>query len=463
MRWRQKKMNKKYMLGSILCILLMLVSTQTLLLNIVRSDPPIHDGEAYVGNLWMSELNVSSILEKVDFIGIGHANATDDYVTWENGEGEIVANWTVDIETEYHPDYCVIFSLMAYNIDDNNSEMDIDCSVVNYNANTRYNESGQLRLNIQFDQDFIKNNTEATLVCYLNAAVKINNTEEAVNFTTWGQDRCVVGVVLDSEISEEPYSRFMTEANSEFPNMWSWLPGWNESNRFDDEEDMLESQTFFYVSGDEQSEEGDWPLGQFNITMGPGLTYDAEFSYCAQFYPIQFDENGEKWVNPYISLNYEYHQGAPQKSVNRFILFHEGTGSIINRTNGGSGRYAQDYMGTSFLLHDYDDTNSNDCIGFIGRAWSTGLLKSRSRFLICGVDIESGTGDLQSSIYSNTGYYWMGNCGYFNTTYNLDVDSATNFGITTIDCDISNVLLDHEQYVYTYAADVGETQIQLTC
>ncbi|PNX52339.1 MAG: hypothetical protein BV458_10090 [Thermoplasmata archaeon M9B2D] len=60
-------------------------------------------------------------------------------------------------------------------------------------------------------------------------------------------------------------------------------------------------------------------------------------------------------------------------------------------------------------------------------------------------------------------YTWMGNCGYFNTTYNLDVDSATNFGITTIDCDISNVLLDNEQYVYTYAADVGETQIQLTC
>ncbi|MCU0849758.1 MAG: hypothetical protein MUC80_00600 [Candidatus Thermoplasmatota archaeon] len=455
-------MNQKVMLGSILCLLLMLVSTQTVFLNIVKSDPQIHQGEAFVGDLWVSELNVSSVLEEVAFVGIGHANASDDYVAWETGEGDIVANWTVQIEERSHPDYNVMFSLIAYNIDDNNSEMDTAYCVEDYEANTGYNDSGYLRLHVEFDNDFLKVNTEATLVCYLNAAVKINNTEEAVNFTTWGQDRCIIGVVFDSGSSFEPYSHFREEGNDNFPNIWSWLPGWNESSRFDDEQDMLENQTFFYVSGSEQSEEGDWHLGEFDITMGPGLLYDADFSYYTQNYPIQFDD-GEQVVNPYISLNYDYHQGAPQKSVNRFILIHEGIGSLINRTNGGSGRYAQDYMGTSFLLHDYDDRNSDDYIIFVGRAWSNGLLRSLSNPLLCSVEIESGTGDLQSSMYSNEGYYWMENCGYFNTTYSLDIDSSTNFGITTIDCDISNVLLDNEQYVYTYAADIGDTQIALTC
>ena len=102
----------------------MLVSTQTVFLNIVKSDPQLHPGEAFVGDLWVSELNVSSVLEEVAFVGVGHANATDDYVAWEHGEGDIVANWTVQIDERSHPDYCVMFSLIAYNVDYNNSEMD---------------------------------------------------------------------------------------------------------------------------------------------------------------------------------------------------------------------------------------------------------------------------------------------------------------------------------------------------
>lgn len=435
----------------------MLVSTQMVFMKTVKSDPSIHEGEAYVGDLWISELNVASVLETVDYVGIGHANATDDYVTWENGEGEIVAKWTVNIETEYHPEYCVMFSLIAYNIDDNNSEMDTDYSVVNYDADTQYNDSGQLSLSIQFDQDFLENNTEATLVCYLNAAVKINNTEEAVNFTTWGQDRCVVGVVLDSETSEQPYSRFRTEANSNFPNIWSWLPGWNESNRFDDEEDMLESQTFFYVSGNEESKEGDWHLGEFDITMASGF-YHASYSPVNLIHEIQFTNQGEQEVSPYISLDYSY-SGGPQFSLNRIYLIHEGDSEIFS----DQAQYDDGSMGMGITLHDYHDTNSNDIIWFAGLAWSWGFIGHTRANLLGWVIINDGEGSLQSSGSPVVGYYWMNSCGYFNTTYSLDVDSATNFGITTVDCDISDVLLDDEQYIYTYAADVGDTQIVLTC
>jgi hypothetical protein len=328
--------------------------------------------------------------------------------------------------------------------------------VINYDADTEYNDSGRLRLRIQFDQDFLKNNTEATLVCYLNVAVKINNTQEAVNFTTWGQDRCIVGVVFDPDSSFEPYSRFRTDANSNFPNIWSWLPGWNESNRFDDEADMLESQTFFYVSGNEQSVEGDWHLGEFDITMTPSYYY-ASFIQGEISHDIQF-EDGVQNVNPFITLDYSY-SGGPPISLNRIYLVHEGDSEIFS----DQAQYDDDSMGMSITLHDYDDTNSNDRIWFAGLAWSWGFIGHTRATLLGSVIINDGEGSLQSSGSPVVGYYWMNSCGYFNTTYSLDVDSATNFGITTVDCDISDVLLHDEQYVYTYAADVGDTQIQITC
>jgi hypothetical protein len=452
-------MKKKYVLGSILCILLMLVSTQIVFMNTVKSDPSMHEGRAFVGDLWMSELNVSSALEEVDYVGVGHANATDDYVAWESGEGDIVANWTVQIEEQYHPEYCVMFSLIAYNIDDNNSEMDTAYSVANYEADTSYNDSGRLRLHIEFDDDFLKVNTEATLVCYLNAAVKINNTEEAVNFTTWGQDRCIVGVLFDPDSSFEPYSHFRIEANDNFPNIWSWLPGWNESNRFDDEEDMLESQTFFYVSGDQSSEEGDWKLGQFDIYMDNGFYY-ADFTRNLIAHEIQFDNNGEKIVNPYISLVYHYSGGSPW-SLNRFFVVHEG--ALLDPILSQPAVYPDESMGVSTTLHDYDDENSNNYIGFFGQAWSVGWLGHTRATLVNAVHINSGVGQLGSAMYSDTGYYWQNSCGYFNTTYSLDINSSTNFGITTVDCDISDVLLDNGQLVYTYAADVGDTRVQVVC
>jgi hypothetical protein len=453
-----KKMKQKYVLGSILCILLMLASTQVAFLNVVKSDPSLHEGEAYVGDLWITELDVSSELEEVNYVGVGHANATDDYVAWEGGEGDVIANWTVTTETRYHPDYCVMFSLIVYNIDDNNSEMGSDYSVIDYGAGTLPDDSGFLHVHVAFDGDFLKHNTEATLVCYLNAAVKINNTDEAVNFTTWGQDRCVVGVVFDTESTFEPYSHFSDEANNNFPNIWSWLPGWNENNRFDDEQDMLENQTFFYVGGDQSSEQGDWCFGQFDIYMGPGIFYYAHFSIGDIFHQLQFDQQGKQNVYPFISLVYHY-SGGPGLSMNRMTFVHEGSDDIFT----GTAHYPKDSMGNSTLLHDYDDQNSDGKIPFFATAWSWGILGCSIKQMVRWALIDSGDGELQSSGPPDIGYYWMNSCGYFNTTYSLDVDSEMNFGITTVDCDISNVLLDNEQYVYTYAADVGDTQIQLTC
>ena len=118
-------------------------------------------------------------------------------------------------------------------------------------------------------------------------------------------------------------------------------------------------------------------------------------------------------------------------------------------------------MRTSFTIDESDDVAPYNRINVWGYMWSVGL-GQYFRPLSYQIQIDSGIGSTQSND-PVLGYYWLESCGYFNTTYNLDVDSSTNFGITIVNCDISDILLDNEQYVYTYAADVGDTQIELTC
>jgi len=445
----------------------MLVSTQTVLIDFVKSDdPPIHEGTAYVGNLWMSELDVSSTLQEVEYIGVGHTNATDDYVTWVEGTGEITANWSVSIQTEKHPAYNVEFTLVICNVDDNLSAMGVDYAVIDCDEDTKYNDRGQLTLNIEFDPPFLSTHDEATLVCYLNAAVKINNTVEAINFTTWAQDRCVVGIVLDGETSEQPYSRFITEANNNYPNIWSWQTGWDQSSRFSDEDDMLETQTFFHISGNQNGQQGDWKIGQFDIYMQRGK-YQVNHQHCALPYPVNFPQSDPIQINPYWSVNFYYTSG-PRFSLNRLILTHENTADYKRSNLLFYPRDEDGDMGVSFTISEDDLVNSwfgYPALYFSGYVWSLGFYLPPTLKLIERVLYKNGnTGSQGSLTFSESGYYWEGSCGYFNSTFSLDVDSSTYLGITTVDCDISAVLLaEGEQYVYTYAADVGETQIELTC
>ena len=149
-------------------------------------------------------------------MSIGHANATDDWVLWDDGTGNINASWSVDIENR-HPEYYVVFMLSVFNIDDNNAELGNDTFTKTYSTNTSYDESGTLSVPIAFSQDFLRAYTNATLVCYIDAIARINNTVDAVNFTSWGQDRCVVGVSLVTDQTREPFTRFTDEANEVWP------------------------------------------------------------------------------------------------------------------------------------------------------------------------------------------------------------------------------------------------------
>jgi len=108
---------KKKIFVSVLAILIMLMSIPLVFQTVKSID--FTTGDAYIGTFWVSELNVSGIeLHTIDYIGIAHANASDQWMFWGEGTGSVKANWTVDIENN-HPEYYVQFTIDVYNADNN--------------------------------------------------------------------------------------------------------------------------------------------------------------------------------------------------------------------------------------------------------------------------------------------------------------------------------------------------------
>lgn len=79
---------------------MILVISQTTFFTNVRSDPDPSSsiGDADAGSFWVNEMIVSSELNFTN-IGIAHANASDDYVEWREGRGNVTADWSVFMKT----------------------------------------------------------------------------------------------------------------------------------------------------------------------------------------------------------------------------------------------------------------------------------------------------------------------------------------------------------------------------
>jgi hypothetical protein len=460
-------MNKKYILGSIFCILLMLVNTQTVFINIVKSEPTIHPGDAFVGNLWISELDTSSVLEDIDYIGIGHVNASEDYVLWENGTGNITANWTVDIQTETHPEYCIMFSLLVFNVDDNNTELGNNSTMKTYNAGETYEEEGVLSAAIQFDEGFLQTYDEATVVCILNALVRINNTEKAVNFTTWAMDRCVIGVGLDEEISEQPFSRFRTEANANFSTPFAWPNGWDQGNRFDDEEDMLNTITYAQVGQSTSSPSGDynWNLGSLSVEFKPrGQMEKPNWSPNLDTMVCNWDAYDKITLNTYI--NYQISGDDPFYSWVKlsYRLRADLFGTVRESEKKYLGVGDNSFISNNFQIPKSEDLQPYDTIWLIGKLWVIRPHRWYFPWLCYEVEIDENAGNSPELIEGET-CYWEDSVAYCNSSYKVNAANLTLFGITTVSLNITEVLQSEvdSELVFTYAADRGEERIELEC
>ncbi|UCD14538.1 MAG: hypothetical protein JSW60_03720 [Thermoplasmatales archaeon] len=456
-------MKKRYVLGSAIVALLMLVSTQVVFLNIVRSsDPTAHVGDAEIGDLWISELDVSSVLTTIDFIGIGHANAADDWVIWEDGIGNINASWEVDIEA-IHPEYYVLLGIVIYNVDENCIEMGNDSFSKTYGAGNSYNESGTLTVALEFTQEQMQQGSQ-TLVCYMSACVMINDTSEAKNFTSWAHDRCIIAVDFSDPAGQPLFPSYRAEANQNFPHIWSYLDGWEESGRFASEDDMLENQTFFTDGGNINSPSYSWKIGEFHIHCYLGGTVQGYFAEMNHIRHMKYDKDDTLDVESYATITYYDHGAIFPATISRYYLTHEGVGSTWSRTYVTDRAFAPaDEVGVDFEIDKEDDIGSNNKIYLWGDAWAFRPIGVIWEHLDgYQIKIDEGT-DPSHTIDVLNGYYWEESCAYFDYNQALGVSSITEASITTVTVDISNVLGSDDQFFYTFAGNVGDERIQVTC
>ncbi|UCF49318.1 MAG: hypothetical protein JSU91_06100 [Thermoplasmatales archaeon] len=457
-------MKKRYVLGSAIVVLLMLVTTQTMFMENVISWPSEHTGDADVGDMWVTELNTTSIFTSIKNVSIGHANATHDWVKWTTGIGTVKADWSVDIGDK-HPEYWIRFYLSVFNIDDNSTELCNTSFRKEYSANTSYTESGTLSVIVELSPSFVASNTNATLFCLLDATATINDTNEAVNFTSWSQDRCVVGISLDSEETNEPFSRFTIEANEECPHSWSYFDGWNESGRFDDEEDMLNNQTHFMnVNCSSPEITGDWRLGYITITI-----HANDDARAGRFYKdegekeVDVDNNGFFTVSPYIDVTV-VRNGGNLRGINvRWNALAElplpvnGFGSTfcpVGETTPVTYRWNKNF--------DLWDVNNDEEI-WIPVGWIYPKIQKSWGQWFFNFNIEKlGVGTPDQPVANN--HYWESSCVYQNGSINFGVSSSSASSITTVKVNLTSMLqsqLSGETF-YTFSGDRGDTRIEVT-
>ncbi len=469
-------MKKKYILGSAIVALLMLVSTQIVILNTVRSsDPAAHEGDADVGDLWISELDVSSELTTIDYIGISHANATDDWVFWTDGNGNINASWDVDIGDRPHPEYYVVFCLVIFNVDDDCKEIGNDSFSKTYTAGLGYDESGTLSASVSFTQQQQQAGSQ-TLVCYISGLVKINDTTEAENFTVWADDRSIIAVDFADPGDQPLFPTYRAEANNEFPNHMAWIDGWDEGGRFENEDEMLNTQTGCSIGNDsttQQQYNHTWDMGNITVRI-PSVSWwylifdDYDVEQLIREWSLHTDNN----VHGTVVFNYTINNNRSIPVPIHFVIRIKATEPLIDETMGrlkAKWTYADIPSGQGHIYRGvkaHNDTRGNDdYIDVNGRIWVFTVVPLTRRLGKYGnyqIHINESVNQTWPSATGD--WYWESSVAYQNlTSSSLSVNSSIQSGITTVEVDISDVLDSSNECIYSFAADRGDMRITFTC
>jgi len=463
-------MKKKYLVGSILVMLLMLVSTQLVFMKTVKSDPTIHYGDAYVGEFWISELDVSKEIEEFDYIGIAHTRADHDWVAWDEGSGNISANWTVDIDSRSHPAYYIIYSLVVYNINNRSQEFGNATFSQSFDKDETYDESGTLVIPIQFSESEMGDWEYVTVVCSLGAIVQLNETKDAKNFSSIAEDHSVVAVDFEMPMWIPLFSYYTNEANEEAPIMWSWIDGWEE--KFESETEMLNEQTFFTV-GNEQSSNSQnnnsWHVGNISVRVKYfGLiTEDEDFNIGDPI--VNWSESGgyirgEAWYGYSITYPHPFVYGIRLRMFLKATELSPPEGIALGLKYWD---FNDNHNGkvSAFVECPEDAAGNNSYINVDGYIWAARintLCYHLNNYVNYQIHIDQNVN--QSYNIDSETYYWEDECAYLNeTSETLAVSSETYFGITTVEADISNVLQESNQSIYSFAADRGDTRVEFTC
>jgi hypothetical protein len=473
-------MKKRYIVGSIVIMLLMLVSTQLVFMKTVKSDPTIHYGDAHVGEFWVSELDVSNEIEEFEYIGIAHARGDHDWVAWDKGFGNISANWTIDIDSTSHPQYYIIYSLVVYNIDNEGQELGNATFSQFIDRDGTFDDSGTLTIPIKFSESEMNEWEDVTLVCYLGAFIQLNETEESRDFSCTADDRSVVAIDFEMPMYEPNFANYLDKANEGFPSMWSWIGGWE--SRFENEDEMLNEQTFFIVgtsvsTGSQQIDNTSWNLGNMSlrITSTPLKRLKLE-GFTTGDLTIEWSHDEIGYISGWAYVNYSilHPSGwfAPVKF--RAYIFENETKTIGEAIGWKFFNHSDPdkYFGTFkipiWAAHINMDVNEDEHINVDGWVWAKTILPCQpvrlGKYGNYSIHINQSVNQTTDLKESSVSFYWEESCSYCNeTSETLDVSSLTQFGITTVEADISNALQGEGQSIYSFAADRGDVRVEFTC
>lgn len=458
----------------------MLVSTQLFIAPIAKSDPSIHTGDAYVGEVWVSELDVSTVLTEFNDITLAHARADHDWVAWEEGTGNITVNWTIDIDSTNHPQYYIQYSLVVYNVEEDIVELGNATYAVTINADATSDTSGSLTIPIQFSSGDMQKWSDVTLVCLVGAFVQANGNEDAKDFSHSAGDRSVLAVDWEIPLLSPTFGVYVDEANENCPSMWSYLEGWE--NHFATEDDMLNEQTVFIVGcgmPDYTEPYRVWRMGTMKVVIGPNGVLRCDqtrwtTSGQGETTAVSWLANND-YINGSASLGYNVIQldddDKDKLFLRAFVTSKEarmetGRGGIDLTMDGEdqSGRFS---FKVKFRPSVHDTDNPQDGIIDVG-----GFMFAHKRAVYSMVQFNTKgyqltydeNPDQQGTISQQSITLWEDDCAYTNFTgQTLSVSSSTDLGITTVDVDITNALQNGGQPVISFAADRGETRVEFVC
>ena len=478
-------MDKKLILVGAVAILMLLTTMVPLFASNTSTaatsypDAP-HTGDAYVGEFWLEEMDVSALNSSHRSMAMGHVRAEHDWVVYDPNSS-IVVNYSFSIG-DSHPWFNVTIYLEVFCA--NSSNVSVGSMFVgnvwrslNCTANTSYNLQG----NLSFPLGKIEfSGGNLTLVCVLKGVIRSRVNfgglagagDEEKNLTFLAEDRCVVAVE-EKEETDSVFSYYFEYARRCIPFLWEYVPGL-EDQSVDTQNNWCQAQTVFMVgmplqTNDSGNNTNQWPLGDLifqdllfrtriyrfipgtqsmtwetNTTTVSGkawITYRSDKGAYAipavlmwRLYPVKESNHGGGFgVRVYIPY------GKPMSYPGRIL------GSI-------SGALPEGFDGSEYS------------IGLHGKVRVNRDYEELTGYVLT-IKVVNDSGGNNSN--SSPNWNWESEVAYrVSNLYTIGVTSVAEAdGVTVVKANIKDFLMNmgDNEFLYTFGADTGNNRINFYC
>ncbi len=465
-----------------------------------------HYGNAYVGEFWLEEMNITLDTENSSGYDIakmvkGHVRAQNDWIVYD-ANNSIVANYSIQIGDE-HPKFNLVLCIEVYRIDALSSEngstgtnfslAGVEWQSIECQENTSYDIQG----NISFPLNRLNfTGGNLTLVCSLKAVVYMKvriGLNPPKNLTYMAEDRSVVAVEENENVAGN-FSWYVEQASTYLPSPWRYTVD-SSDQTVEIQNKWIDEQTVCIVgfplngTGETVSQSNDatnevWNLGNVRVIHF--------WTYVKHMDPFHQNEATKTWVTkrsaggvegdavvectveeyPHISPSplpipviLQWHLRSTQGGGSGLRIFWP---PLKDWSRPGPIPYTRSIGGRvgAFLPENF--TGDSMDVTFRGRVWANLHTRSMGRFTLT-IIVENDTGN-QSDSDGNTGpgynWYWESAVAYcVKEPYSVTATSVIDEnGITTVKIGIGDYLenMGDNEIIYTYGADSGDYRVDVS-